>query len=184
MAKLLTKIKAFFRVDNVDKEITLFEAEIRQGTAYLHPLDDRTKTYCVDAKDVDIFINSSEHSGKVRFRLNDDLKNKRDGSSKDKKNSDKEKTGSKAERNQTNTTKQDSSQSPLLQKRKLTISLYSDEYELLTDFLKSNGFKRAEYILTCINATKKNSMEAEYKKWEAERKRRRAEERQLAKSME
>ena len=55
-------------------------------------------------------------------------------------------------------------------KKRFSILLYPDEYEMLTNNIKENGYKKAEYLLACMTSVKKNSMEATYKRYYNEHK--------------
>lgn len=59
--------------------------------------------------------------------------------------------------------------------KKVTFTLYQDEYELLMNNIKDNGYKKTEFLLACVTSAKKKSMESTYRKWENSR-----HERQLA----
>lgn len=61
-------------------------------------------------------------------------------------------------------------------KKKITISFYEDEYNLITGYLKDNGYKKNEFFLACITAVKKQSMTSTYNRLEKERKERRKKE--------
>ena len=52
------------------------------------------------------------------------------------------------------------------------VSLYPDEYEVLIENINANGYKRAEYLLACVNSAKKASFDAMYKKYTVEHKER------------
>ena len=61
-------------------------------------------------------------------------------------------------------------------------TLYPDEYDMLMTRIYEKGYKKNEFLLACVAAAKKNSMEANYTKYEALRKERRAADRQAAKN--
>lgn len=61
--------------------------------------------------------------------------------------------------------------------------MYEDEYEALMDYLKNNGYKRAEFFYACIHSAKKNSMDAVYKQITEDHRKRRAEEREFMRAM-
>ena len=54
-------------------------------------------------------------------------------------------------------------------KKRFSILLYEDEYEMIMNAIEENGYKKAEYLLACMTAAKKNSMESTYKKFLSER---------------
>lgn len=65
--------------------------------------------------------------------------------------------------------------------RTVSMRLYQDEYDLLMEAIQSNGYKKTEYLLACVAAAKKKSMESNYQKYYADRMRRRKEQREAAK---
>lgn len=62
----------------------------------------------------------------------------------------------------------------------IRFSLYPDEYDMLMSKILENGYRKTEYLLACVSAAKKNSMEANYKKFTENRKDRRAADREAA----
>jgi hypothetical protein len=59
-------------------------------------------------------------------------------------------------------------------KRKISFTLYQDEYDFVQEHFKTQGYKRTEYFLACISSAKKTSMNASYRNFiniRAERKR-------------
>lgn len=63
------------------------------------------------------------------------------------------------------------------QMKKVSFTLYPDEYESLMDNIKANGYRKTEFLLACVSSAKKNSMEATYKKYITDHKARRDAER-------
>ena len=62
----------------------------------------------------------------------------------------------------------------------VSFSLYPEEYEMLMDNIRESGFKKTEFLLGCVFAAKKNSMEATCQKYTIEHKARREADRQAA----
>ena len=69
---------------------------------------------------------------------------------------------------------------PQYKKKQISFYLYEDEYDLLFKHLEENGYKKAEFFYACIQAAKKNSMEAVYKQVEENHKQRRRESRKIS----
>ena len=175
--KLFSKIRALFKLNGKEEIIELESAEVKQGVVYLHPLHDKDHTLRIKTDAVDLILNPSGEISEddIWVKDNDKAGNK---------NKDKEKSSGSGKRSSDNSSPRLPKASPVpsdkntfpFQKRKFTFMVYEDEYEALTDYLKSNGYTRAEYFLACLTATKKKSMDSTYKDIANERKKRRAEE--------
>jgi len=59
--------------------------------------------------------------------------------------------------------------------KKVTFTLYEDEYNMLMTNIRDNGYRKTEFLLACVSAAKKNSMEATYRRYAAEHDARRKE---------
>ena len=57
-------------------------------------------------------------------------------------------------------------------KKRFSVLLYPDEYEMLLQNTQEKGYKKTEYFLACMTAAKKQSMEAVCKRYAAEHKER------------
>lgn len=62
----------------------------------------------------------------------------------------------------------------------VSMRLYPEEYEFLMAAIEEKGYKKTEYLLACVAAAKKKSMESNYQKYYAERLRRQKERREAA----
>ena len=61
----------------------------------------------------------------------------------------------------------------------VSMRLYPDEYEFLMDSIEEKGYKKTEYLLTCVAfAANKKTVETNYQKYYAQRLRRRKEQRE------
>jgi len=171
--KLFSRIKAFFRYKGKDAEVEVSSAEIRQGKVYLHPVDDKEHVVCIKTAAVDILINANEdirerdveildakkhdvQRQQERLAHENAAKSSRQGSSRNKSTLDYERP----------------------QMKKVSFTLYPDEYETLMDSINTNGYRKTEFLLACVSAAKKNSMEATYKKYINDHKARRTAERE------
>ena len=65
-------------------------------------------------------------------------------------------------------------------KKIVSISLYEDEYDMLMDNINANGYQKTEYLLACVSAAKKNSLDATYRRYTEEHKERRTADRHAA----
>jgi len=64
--------------------------------------------------------------------------------------------------------------------KRVSFSLYEDEYEMLMSHLKNNRYRKTEFLLACVSATKKNSLDATYRRYTIEHKERRKADREAA----
>lgn len=173
MKKIFGKIKAYFNVKGKSMEMDLSAAEIKDGKAFLHPVDDDNHVYMIKTKDVSIFINPEDEISEEDITVADYPKEKPATGEPDKKkgtlyDSEKEPTAFDL---------------PAFKNKKVVrFSLYNDEYETLMKYIDENGYKKAEFFLACANAAKKNSMTSLYNKYLQDHKQRRKEERLAAKT--
>ena len=68
------------------------------------------------------------------------------------------------------------------QMRTISMRLYQDEYDQLMEAIEEKGYKKTEYLLTCVAyAANKKTVETNYQKYYAQRMRRKKEQRDAAK---
>lgn len=162
--KLKKGLKAFFFHKEEPVELDLSAAEIRVGKAYLHPKDEQGVTYLVRSDNIEISLSkgfslSPEHIIKI------EPKDKR------KKTGEEAKKGPPQKKDSIRTSKEIAVSSPVAddefekyKKRKFVVSLYPDEYDSLIASMKEYGYKRADFVLACVNSATKGTMEREHKK--------------------
>ena len=80
--KIFSKIKAFFRFRNLDAEMDVSAAEVKNGNVFLHPLDDNQHVYCIKSDAVDIIISPRENIREEDVEIID-LKKDKPGNDKD-----------------------------------------------------------------------------------------------------
>ena len=66
-------------------------------------------------------------------------------------------------------------------KKRFSVMLYQDEYDMLIKRISENGYRRNEYFLACMTSAKKQSMESAYKRYTNEHSARRKKEIEEAK---
>ncbi len=164
---LLTKIRTFFNFKGEKVEMELSKAEIKQGRVYLHPADKPSETFVVKTKSVDLIINPEEETSDENIFVIDSNKEKKPQKSTIKIPEEENSENSPQENNH-----KQQIQTIFPKKRKFEVSLYPDEYEVLVGNINANGYKRAEYLLACVNSAKKTSFDAMYKKYTVEHKER------------
>jgi len=173
--KLFNKIKAFFRFGGHCAEIEVSAAEVKKGKVYLHPIDEPERTYCIKSDDISLIISPNKEITEEDVEI---IENTKTGKEKDKQKEENNETKERKTRSGGN-----SHWDNPYKMRKMTISLYSDEYDALMDNIKSNGYRKTEFLLACVECAKKNSMEATYKRYTQEHKRRKVEARMAMKEM-
>lgn len=164
---IITKIKAFFNFKGEKVEMELSKAEVKYGKIFLHPIDKPSETFVVKTKSVDLIINPEDEITSEDISI---MHNENHEGQKEKKPSKKQ------EERQTNDVPENTGSGELInqftKKRKFVVSLYPDEYEALVENINSNGYRRAEYLLACVNSAKKTSFDAMYRKYTVEHKER------------
>ena len=168
--KLLTKIRALFTHNEVPVDMPLAAAEIRGNRVYLHPAEDVRKTIRMRASSVDICINPESvvrDSDMLTLRTAP----KQEGGEKD--GLKKSANGAK----QSQISKGEKTTAPYKEPMKtVSFRIYQEEYDSLMEIISSNGYRKAEYLLACVHAAKKTSMETTYQRYfDAHNKRKKAE---------
>ena len=164
---IISKIRAFFNFKGEKVEMELSKAEIKQGRVYLHPTDKPNETFRVRTKCVDLIINPEEEITDDNIRIISSIKEK-----KDKKFTPETPTEENPETLPSENKHHNQIKVLFPKKRKFVVSLYPDEYEAIIENINTTGYKRAEYLLACVNSAKKTSFDAMYKKYTAEHKER------------
>ena len=67
------------------------------------------------------------------------------------------------------------------QKKRFSVLLYADEYDMLLENIKQNGYRRAEYFMACVTSAKKQNFFSTYKKYTLDHDKRHKIEREEAK---
>lgn len=187
--KLLKIIKAFFTHENEPVELDLVAAEIKEGRAYLHPKGEEKITYLVKSDDIRIQLNNGRSlSPKDIVKIAPkppkeqtvpkDPKNPKDSTAKP----EKEKAPSAPPKKPTepvfvqNTTKNEFDR---YKKKTFTVSLYPEDYDALMASMKGYGYKRADFVMACVNSASKTNMERAHKKIQKANKMRKEEQRAM-----
>ena len=157
--KIIKKLKAFFCKNNEPVELDLVAAEIKEGRAYLHTKGEEPATFLVRSNDIEIRLSKD-----ASLREVDVLQIKEKSAEGQKKENQKE----QAEK-QKMATKKASAAEPApvderFKKRVFSVSVYPEEYDMLVESVKAYGYKRADFVLACVNTASKGSMEKAHKK--------------------
>lgn len=163
--KLLKKIKAFFIHEDEPVELDLSAAEIKEGKAYLHPKGEDKVTYLVKSDDIGIHLNNGRSlSPKDIIKIAPKPPKESMGPTV---KSDKEKTPSNSPRKPTTPVvvqKTTPNEFDRFKKRTFTVSLYPEDYDTLMSSMKGYGYKRADFVMACVNSASKTTMERAHKK--------------------
>ncbi len=171
--RIFSKIKAFFMFKGKSVEMELNAAKIFSDKIILHPTDDTAHAFCVKTKNIDIFINNGEELQEDDVLVLDTQK--KDNLPNEVIEDDLKKT-EKTNREHLH---------PLtlarqsFKKRRFSIMLYPEEYDRLMENINSNGYKKTEYFLACVNAAKKQNMSYLYNRYISDHKKRKLEERNI-----
>lgn len=168
--KIINKLKAFFMHQDETVELDLIAAEIKDGRAFLHPRGEENITYLVRSDDIEITLSKGRSlSPKDIFKTGPKPK----GLEKDAKKEDKKVPKQPAEKgpksDRTNTPPMETAQTSAdefdrFKKKKFVVSLYPDEYDAIMSSMKEYGYKRADFVLACVNSATKGTMEKAHKK--------------------
>lgn len=169
--RLFSKIKAFFQYRGQPAELDVSAAEIKNGHVYLHPVDDTSKVYRIRSNAVDILVSPHEDIHEEDLEI---LEIKRPKTSPTgKKGPDTLSTQAPdAQKASPHTGSVPTQSSKVFHQsmKKLTFTLYPEEYEMIMSNIKENGYKKTEFLLACVSSAKKNSMQANYQRYTAARK--------------
>lgn len=161
--KIIKKLKAFFCKNNELVELDLVAAEIKEGRAYLHTKGDEPATYLVRSNDIEIRLSKD-----ASLRELDVLQIKKKSVEARDKEVQKEQTAKQAEPQNTKVNKATAPgvlpMDDRFKKRLFSVSVYPEEYDMLVESVKAYGYKRADFVLACVNTASKGSMEKAHKK--------------------
>lgn len=161
--KFINKIKAIFRKNDEQIELDLRAAEIKEGRAFLHTKGATPVTYLVRASDIEIRLNKDAAISEL------DILTVKRKSPEEKKSLQNVKQTQDSRKKDNATTKPSSNKGVIyaddrFKKRSFSVSLYQDEYDMLMESIKEYGYKRADFVLACVNTASKGSMEKAHKK--------------------
>lgn len=167
--KIINKIKAFFCKDNEPVEMDIIAAEIKEGKAFLHPKGDPKATYLIRSDDIRISL-SEGRSIKEYDILSVAPKAKKANNDKEQENKiaqkDALKDAPQSSKNHSGDESHTGNYIPGFErykKRTFSVSLYPEEYDSLIDSMKEYGYKRADFLLACVQTARKPSIEKAHK---------------------
>lgn len=161
--KFMNRIKAFFRKNSEHVELDLRAAEIKEGKAFLHTKGDEPVTYLVRASDIEIQLNKDASLSELDILT---IKSKTPAE----KQKTLEQKGSEKKDKKGHNTNDSPAQNGVIyaddrfRKRTFSMTVYQEEYDMLMESIKEYGYKRADFVLACVNTASKGSMEKAHKK--------------------
>lgn len=161
--KFMNRIKAFFRKNNEHVELDLRAAEIKEGKAFLHTKGDEPVTYLVRASDIEIRLNKDASLSELDILT---IKSKTPA---EKQKAPEQKDAAKEDKKNPNANDSPSKNNVIyaddrFRKRTFSMTVYQEEYDMLMESIKEYGYKRADFVLACVNTASKGSMEKAHKK--------------------
>lgn len=153
---ILKRITAFFTIKGKKEKMELEAAEVNRDGIILHPTSDPEHSFFVKTDEVEIHINPlSELSDDDILVIDNDKK-------KDKKEVEKKKNENPASPD-LHYVRPKALSHFMPSKKRFSVMLYPDEYDMLMKTIKENGYKKVEYFLACMTSAKKQSLSSEYK---------------------
>ena len=167
--RFINRIRTLFTFRGKKEEMEVTAAKVDKNGVLLCPVEDPEHSFFIKASTVDIVINSDAEIEE------DDIEIKDRKSTINPENEGNTLDGNEDEREVevASPVKPQSLSKFLPRKRRFTVLLYQDEYDMLMKNITANGYKKTEYFLACMTSAKKNCMGAEYKKYTDEHKKRR-----------
>lgn len=163
--KIFKRIKAFFTHEDEPVELDLAAAEIKEGKAYLHPKGEEKVTYLVRSDDIRIHLNNSRSlTSKDIIKIAPKPPKE---PAETKARNDKEKVPSTTPRKPTTPVvvqKTTPNEFDKFKKKTFTVSLYPEDYDTLMSSMKGYGYKRADFVMACVNSASRMTMERAHKR--------------------
>lgn len=163
--KIRNILKAFFFHKEEPVELDLSAAEIREGKAYLHPKNELGVTYLVRSNDIEISLSKGFSLAPENIiKIEPKSKKKTPEDAAKKKSEQKNAKASKTAGDSASSSPVHDNEFDKYKKRKFVVSLYPDEYDSVMASMKEYGYRRADFLLACVNTATKGTMEREHKK--------------------
>ena len=166
----MQKIRAFFTFKGKKEEMELAAAEVNQEGVFLHPISDPEHVIFVKSNSVDITISSDGEIDESDIEIRD----KKSSRNREPEGNDGIMNISPDDEERNSYIRPRDLKCFMPTKKRFSVMLYEDEYNMLMNNMNSSGYKKTEYFLACMTSAKKKSMEALYKQYTAEYKQRRS----------
>lgn len=149
--KLKNVLKALFFHKEEPVALDLSAAEIREGKAFLHPKHEKGVTYLVRSNDIEISLSKGiSLTPDNIIKIEPKSKQKNPDNNKEKSLQKKQKTAQTLG-NGTSSSPVADNEFDKYKKRKFVVSLYPDEYDSVMASMKEYGYRRADFLLACVN---------------------------------
>lgn len=163
--KILKRVIAFFTHEEAQVELDLAAAEIKEGRAYLHPKGEEKVTYLVKSNDISIHLNNGRSLSqkdiiKIAPKPPKEVAPPTAQPPKEKKPG----TSPRKPTAPVFVQKTAPNEFYKYKKRIFTVSLYQEDYDALIASMKGYGYKRADFVMACVNSASKTTMERAHKK--------------------
>ena len=163
--KIRNILKAFFFHKEEPVELDLSAAEIRECKAYLHPKNEQGVTYLVRSNDIEISLSKGlSLSSENIIKIEPKSKKKSPEDDGKKKPKEKDSKASKTAGDGKSSSHVPDNEFDKYKKRKFVVSLYPEEYDSVMASMKEYGYRRADFLLACVNTATKGTMEREHKR--------------------
>ena len=164
---IIQKITAFFTIEGKQEQMKLVAAEINREGVILHPVEDTEHSFLVKTNEVDILLNNNKELSEEDIVVLDNTKLRSRSTNPpmqikpimDNNVPIEEMSG--IGRN----IQPRSLSFFMASKKRFSVMLYPDEYDMLMKTIKDNGYKKVEYFLACMTSAKKQGFASAYKKY-------------------
>lgn len=174
---IFAKITAFFSFKGKNEQMALEAAEIRSEGVVLHPAEAPEHSFFIKTTEVDILLNNGKELADDIIVINNDKLPHR---------SPRDSVemvpmivpvvmeeGPTVETQEISRNIQPRALSSFMPyKKRFSVMLYPDEYDMLMKTINDNGYKKVEYFLACMTSAKKKSLSSVYKNYTTEREKR------------
>ena len=158
-------LKALFFHKEEPVELDLSAAEIQEGKAYLHSKNEKGVTYLVRSDNIEISLSKGfSLSPEQIVKIEPKGKHKTPEPNATDRNLHKNNPIPRIAHDGASTLPVSDNAYDKYKKRKFVVSLYPDEYASVMASMKEYGYKRADFVLACVNTATKGTMEREHKK--------------------
>ena len=164
---LIKKITAFFTIKGKQEEMKLEAAEINREGVILHPINDPEHSFLIETNEVEILLNNGKELNEENILILDNIKLQPPSTRPPVPiSSIMEGDSPFSETPGVGANIQPKSLSSFMpSKKRFSVMLYPDEYDMLMKTIQDNGYKIVEYFLACMTSAKKKAFDATYKSY-------------------
>ena len=164
---IIKKITAFFTIKGKPEQMELEAAEVKREEVILHPIDDPEHSFLVKTNEVEILLNNGKELSEEDILVIDNIKSQpRSTQLPMQIRPITENNAPIGETTGIGRNIQPRALSSFMpSKKRFSVMLYPDEYDMLMKTIQDNGYKKVEYFLACITSAKKQSLATQYKNY-------------------